>query len=221
MTDAALGGKTAVNAEFLKNSAGTFYPAEEVIIIPEFQTTLAKQDLQNGLVEMLKLWFINSALPDIQPDNDGHIRSRQILEYAKAKLDICAKDPFDRNDRRLLNLGHTFGHILESVSRYRIPHGNAVAHGMLISLRLSHLLGFYDKLGTGEMEEIIRKHGFGLQLREDLKLRFLKEADRLVRQDKKATQKGLTLILFRGYRQVFIHENVAIGAVTDLVPQCI
>jgi 3-dehydroquinate synthase len=221
MIDAAQGGKTSVNAGFLKNSVGTFYPAEEVIIVPEFLTTLAKQDLQNGLAEMLKLWFINPALSDIKPDYHEHSSSVQIMEYAKAKLDICTKDPIDRNDRRLLNLGHTFGHVLESVSRYQIPHGQAVAMGISIALKLSEKLRFIDSETALRMEHLLTDFGFGIKLDSAIAKVFLAQAKTLAAHDKKVGIEGFVLVLFRGYRQVLITEALSLDEIVDFLPSCI
>jgi 3-dehydroquinate synthase len=221
MTDAALGGKTAVNTDFLKNSIGTFYPAEEIILLPDFQSTLSAEDLQNGLAEMLKLWFINPELSDLKPNKHNMITPEQILEYAKAKLAICSADPEDRGQRRLLNLGHTFGHMLESVSRYSLPHGAAVALGMAIALRLSSRMGSLDSETAARIEAILLEYGLPVHPDASLAKRLLEKADMLIRQDKKAIARGLPLVLFKGFRQVYLEESAAISSVTELLPDCL
>ncbi|HPR18407.1 MAG TPA: 3-dehydroquinate synthase family protein, partial [Candidatus Cloacimonadota bacterium] len=129
MVDAAVGGKTGINFAGIKNGVGTFFPAEKIIISADFLPTLAAGQLLEGRTEIVKMSFLpesnlanlfseNAPLPDL------------IREAVNAKMRLCVIDPEDRKERRLLNLGHTFGHVLESTSNYTISHGNAIAVGM-------------------------------------------------------------------------------------------
>jgi 3-dehydroquinate synthase len=221
MIDAALGGKTGINLGYQKNAVGTFYPADEILIIPEFQDSLPESELQTGLAEMLKLWFIDKELSLPKLNMHKLITPEQLVEYAKAKLQTCSNDVEDKAERRLLNLGHTFGHILESISHYKLSHGRAVALGIAIALKLSCKLGYLDFEAAAEMEKTLID--FGLHTRADAEIAklFLDKAGTLIRQDKKAGENGLPLILFKGYRQVFIDESVPLSSVLDLLPECI
>jgi len=144
MIDAAIGGKTGYNHLGIKNLIGSFYPAEQIFIYPPFLDSLAKKELRQGWAEVLKYSLLEDSLqiPDLQriplPQN------RLLMDCAMFKMEICANDPFDLGERRLLNLGHSFGHALESASSFRIPHGDAVVMGIYFVTDLSHKLGQLD-----------------------------------------------------------------------------
>ncbi len=143
--DAAIGGKTAVDLERGKNLVGAFHWPARVVVDPELLATLPSEELENGLAEVVKtgllvgepLWEL--AVPD------------QVRRCAAVKAAICLRDPLDRGERVQLNLGHTFAHALETASGYTLPHGRAVALGLLAALRLS---GLEDEART--VEELLR-----------------------------------------------------------------
>ncbi|HPG57266.1 MAG TPA: 3-dehydroquinate synthase family protein [Candidatus Wallbacteria bacterium] len=158
MIDAAVGGKTAVNLGGFKNCAGTFYPADEIIICPEFLRTLPVKEIENGLFEALKygVLFSKTMLDEIFENQrllkkyraqNGFGKREAAVQAANSpiffgiikkcvefKTRIVKKDPFDKNERLALNFGHTFGHAFESVSGGAIPHGAAVGLGMAVEL---------------------------------------------------------------------------------------
>ncbi len=131
--DAAIGGKTAVDLERGKNLVGAFHWPARAVIDPELLDTLPPEELRNGLAEVVKtgllvgepLWELETA--------------QQVRRCAAFKAAVCLSDPLDRGPRAQLNLGHTFAHALETASGYLLPHGQAVALGLLAALRLSGL----------------------------------------------------------------------------------
>jgi shikimate kinase / 3-dehydroquinate synthase len=131
--DAAVGGKTAIDLRGGKNLVGAFHWPARVAIDPDLLSTLPDDELRNGLAEVVKtgllageeLWALETA--------------EQVRRCAVFKAAICLRDPFDRGERAQLNLGHTFAHALEAASGYSLPHGKAVALGLLGALRLSGL----------------------------------------------------------------------------------
>jgi shikimate kinase / 3-dehydroquinate synthase len=131
--DAAIGGKTGIDLDDGKNLAGAFHWPARTIVDPELLETLPPDELDNGRAEVVKvgllagepLWAFE--LPD------------QIRRSAAFKAAICLRDPYDRAERAQLNLGHTFAHALEAASGYTLPHGRAVALGLLAAMRLSGL----------------------------------------------------------------------------------
>lgn len=154
MVDAAVGGKTGVNTPYGKNLIGTFYPPKEVWIDGIFLKTLPESQWINGLVEMIKAGLIASpSLYNALKDNvelwkkrDLDFIMQRIYESVSIKLDIVEKDPEEeRGMRRMLNLGHTFGHALENLEKYTLDHGRAVAIGILTSCYLSKELGYLDE----------------------------------------------------------------------------
>ena len=141
--DAAIGGKTAIDLPGGKNLIGAFHWPVRTVIDPATLETLPQEELENGLAEVVKtgllagepLWEL--PLPE------------QVRRCAAFKTAICLRDPHDRGDRVQLNLGHTFAHALEAAAGFELPHGRAVALGLLAALRLSGL-------DTTAVEETLR-----------------------------------------------------------------
>ena len=142
MVDAAIGGKTGVNLDGYKNMVGVIRQPEFVYIDPAFLRTLPEREVRCGLAEMLKTFLLSdqalfeeavAALPEIP--------ARLILEAGRLKEAIVAEDPFETGRRTILNLGHTFAHAIEKLSCGTIPHGEAVATGIVLACRLSDRLG--------------------------------------------------------------------------------
>ena len=146
--DAAVGGKTGINFNGLKNEIGAFAPASAVIISTCFFPTLPSEQIKSGFAEMLKHAMLNSR-EEFQQLLNFHFDSidlEHLLEHLKAsvkiKENIVAQDPTEQGLRKALNLGHTVGHALESFaleSGKPVPHGYAVAWGLVAEAVLSHM----------------------------------------------------------------------------------
>ncbi|BAE81062.1 3-dehydroquinate synthase [Chlamydia felis Fe/C-56] len=144
MIDASIGGKNGINLRGLKNRLGTFYPPKDVWVCPEFLTTLSKQEWCYGISESIKHGCVADAYiwEFLHSYGDTLFSSRTILnEFIKRncqiKAVIAAKDPKDKNLRKILNFGHTIAHALETLSEGHIPHGLAVSVGMMIEIKIS------------------------------------------------------------------------------------
>lgn len=148
MVDAAIGGKNGVNTSLGKNLIGTFYLPQHVLIEPLFLKTLSKDELWNGKVEMLKYGLISD--PDLFEMD--HFESF-IFSAIEVKRRIVAQDLNEQGLRRLLNFGHTIGHALELLSGYKLPHGTAVAAGIVIESRLSYEMGILDFASLEKIEK--------------------------------------------------------------------
>lgn len=145
--DASVGGKTGINFNGLKNEIGCFNEAGNVIISTCFYDTLPESELKSGYAEMLKHGLLTSSQEFLA------LTGRQVTDYpdslmlemlqrrVEVKRRIVTVDPREHGIRRALNLGHTAGHAFESLAMERrrpIPHGYAVAYGLIVSLILSH-----------------------------------------------------------------------------------
>jgi shikimate kinase/3-dehydroquinate synthase len=131
--DAAIGGKTGVNLPEAKNRVGAFHWPVQTIIDPGLLGTLPAAELENGLAEVVKTGLLaGEALWELPT-------AKQVRRSAAYKAAVCLQDPHERGRRAELNLGHTFAHALEAASDYELPHGKAVALGLLAALRLSGL----------------------------------------------------------------------------------
>jgi 3-dehydroquinate synthetase/shikimate kinase len=131
--DAAVGGKTAVDLPGAKNLVGAFHWPERVVVDPVVLETLTETERANGLAEVVKTGLLAG-----EPlwELDEHDQIRRAVAFKGA---LCLQDPHDRGPRTQLNLGHTFAHALEAAAGFSLPHGRAVALGLLAALRVSGL----------------------------------------------------------------------------------
>ncbi len=150
--DAAVGGKTGINFNGLKNEIGVFREADAVVISTCFYSTLPSSELLSGYAEMLKHALIDSrqsfedlinfSITDADLESLLPLLQKNVL----VKKRIVEEDPFEHGLRQALNLGHTSGHAFESWAMAKsrpVPHGYAVAWGLIVDLILSHnTLGF-------------------------------------------------------------------------------
>jgi 3-dehydroquinate synthase len=137
MADAAIGGKTGFNYQFLKNNIGTFTLPKAVFLDTTFLATLPKIELDSGIAEVYKHSIIGDIdLWEYLKVNSKNIDLDYIVQSSKTlKLEIVNKDPFEKSIRKKLNFGHTMGHAIESYlldSNTPTLHGFAIAKGMII-----------------------------------------------------------------------------------------
>jgi 3-dehydroquinate synthase len=143
MADSCLGGKSSINLKDAKNVIGNFYPPKNIYIDVNFLRTLPLDDYLSGVSEMVKICLAKGKaefedfVKKVELDNLERIKVEDweslISQTLHAKKFFIECDEFDLGVRKLLNFGHTFGHALEAASGYRIPHGIAVAFGMLVA----------------------------------------------------------------------------------------
>ncbi len=201
MVDAAIGGKTAVNLACAKNQVGFFHAPEAVCICPEFLATLPETEIVSGLFEMVKTALLSDVrqfetlLTSIERLHTQGISQDGLRDAIKHCVDfknaVTQSDPHETGVRKILNLGHTFGHGIESFLLERhspVPHGVAVAMGMECSLYLS-----VKKLGFSQEKYL--KYSRTLANLVDVKRFTLRDTERILsymRQDKK-NREGLIL----------------------------
>jgi shikimate kinase/3-dehydroquinate synthase len=194
--DAAIGGKVGVDFGMAKNMIGAFYPAEMVVIDPRFLHTLSPTLLSEGLAEMVKIAVIGdadllAALEDLANAVAIVDRPDLIKRAALDKVKVVQCDPYDRGERALLNFGHTVGHALEAFSEFRLPHGHAVAIGMVVATHISIELGLCAPELLDRLITLLERFGLPTvlpQLDSDLLLR-------LMAHDKKRTAGELRFVL--------------------------
>jgi 3-dehydroquinate synthase len=140
MVDSSIGGKTGINHPLAKNAIGAFHQPRAVVIDPVFLETLPRRELQGGAYEVLKSALLGDralfrSLRNAPAGLAGweHREMENAISSAcRIKAEVVEKDEREGNLRRVLNLGHTIGHALESVTRYRrFTHGEAVGWGLL------------------------------------------------------------------------------------------
>jgi len=162
MCDASIGGKTGIDHQFLKNIIGTFAMPEGVFFYPKYLETLDFTELRSGFAEMLKHGLIADkqhwedliSIEEITPHNIEPFIKRSM----EIKNDVVSKDFKEENVRKILNFGHTIGHAIEGLFLKKgnlIPHGEAVALGMICETHLSFLSGLIDvKISTSIIQNL-------------------------------------------------------------------
>jgi 3-dehydroquinate synthase len=175
MVDAAVGGKVAVNMGNMKNVLGVFYQPSLVIIDLEFLSTLPKEELVNGLAEVVKYAFtLDSELYSYLKSNNTSILSMSgraleevIAMSVKNKLTVVREDPYDtKGVRVVLNYGHTVGHAIEALSHLRVGHGRAVAVGMVYEAIAGAELGYTKPHVVDKLVELLKAFGLPTSLEE-------------------------------------------------------
>ena len=142
--DAAIGGKTAIDLPQGKNLVGAFHWAARTVIDPALLETLPEAQRREGMAEVVKTGLLAGEPFWELPDEE------LVRRCAAFKSAICLRDPHDRGERAILNLGHTFAHALETAAHYGgVTHGQAVALGLLAALRISGR-------DTAVVEEVLR-----------------------------------------------------------------
>lgn len=188
--DAAVGGKTGINFHQFKNEIGVFAEAESVLISPAFFGTLPRQELLSGYAEMIKHALLQGiddtlALLEQDPATLSQLQMLELLERSvKVKQRIVAIDPHEQGLRKALNLGHTFGHAFESWHLKLgtpVPHGYAVAWGLVCALVLSHLRFKFDSALLRRVARYVERN-YGTPV---LRCNHYNELIELMRHDKK------------------------------------
>ena len=158
--DSSVGGKTAIDLPAGKNLAGTFYQPWLVLCDPDCLTTLPEDIFRDGCAEVIKYAVLGNApfFDDLRAGS-AHAQLEHIIETCVTmKRDIVAQDEFDRGQRQLLNLGHTFGHGIEACSGFAVSHGSAVAIGMAMMVRAAAAFGLCTEKTRDTVVDILRQY---------------------------------------------------------------
>ena len=166
--DSAIGGKVGVNHALGKNLIGSFYQPSAVLIDPSVLTTLPRREFRAGLYEVIKYGMASSRVlfDRIARDRsaisarDPRVITDLIAESCRIKAQVVSTDEQEAGPRRVLNFGHTAGHALEAVTRYRrYRHGEAVAYGMLVAADLACSRGALSERDRQALADLIRGLG--------------------------------------------------------------
>lgn len=215
--DSCIGAKTSLNFNSYKNLIGTFYPPSEVYIYPGFLLTQKPVDYYSGIGEMAKLHIMSgkdntglfvSALSEIKA-----IDVNKLVEMVKRSLLIkksyIEEDEFDTGIRNLLNYGHCFGHAIESVTDFCIPHGQAVVIGILLANLVSRMRGVLsvdreEFFARNILLPIIKVNRENISFDPDLMVKAMKK-------DKKNTGSKLAIVI--------INDNYDLTRLNDLTEE--
>jgi 3-dehydroquinate synthase len=213
--DSSVGGKTGVNHPLGKNMIGAFYQPECVLIDTDALKTLPDRELKAGLAEVIKYAFINKVefLDWLEENREGILAGNaELLAEAvriscEQKADIVAQDEREGGIRALLNLGHTFGHAIETASGYgNWLHGEAVAVGMVMAADLSMRLGWLKPVDAKRIKETLKNYGMPVAPPADIDEEKYQE---IMLSDKKARSGKLTFILLKGIGHAVIEKDIS------------
>ena len=222
MVDSCVGGKTGVNHTYAKNSIGTFTQPDMVIIDSEFLTMLPKRQLISGFSEIIKHSLIQDAdLFDsfegmeafdfesfVEDFNDILYRSCRI------KADIVEFDEKEKGMRMLLNFGHTFGHMIETLTSYSVyTHGEAIFAGMEFATYISHKEGEISREDFKRVQKVLLKSGILIELPK-VPINIIES---IVSKDKKNRAKGIHFIYLERLGKAFVKETSVEKIVKEFV----
>ncbi len=185
--DSAYGGKTGIDLPEAKNYVGAYHQPAGVIVDPDLLATLPQQELDSGWVEVLKTALIAGGSLWEAVSSGASADERTIFACARTKLRTVAADERDGGRRQVLNLGHTVGHAIETVTNYsRYRHGEAVGLGLLAALRLS---GRQEL--RAQVQELMEEHRLPVRL-EDVDVTAILQA---IGRDKKRVGADVPFVL--------------------------
>jgi len=231
--DSSVGGKTAIDVPQGKNLIGAFHQPRLVLADIDALTTLSARELRAGYAEVAKYGLIDDApfFAWLETNaaallaGDRAAQAQAVRRSVAAKARIVAADEREGGQRALLNLGHTFGHALETAAGYSgdLLHGEAVAAGMGLAFDVSVHLGLCPRADAARAKAHLRAAGLPAGLL-DLAQRGLTPppADRLLdlmRQDKKVSAGNITFILTRGIGRAFIAPDVDTRQVAQVLSE--
>lgn len=231
--DSSVGGKTGINTAQGKNLIGTFHQPSLVLADTGVLTTLPLREMRAGYAEVAKYGLLGDAVffGWLETNwrglfgNDVSTLTSAIETSVKAKAAIVLRDETETGDRALLNLGHTFGHALESWTGYssRLLHGEGVAIGMCLAFRLSEQLGYCASGTTARVEAHLAAVGLPTRIGHiplDTATNERADPDQLMAamaQDKKVKDGRITFIMVRGIGEAFITREIEPATVRDFL----
>ena len=210
MADAALGGKTGIDFQGYKNMIGTFSPALEVRICIDLLNSLPDREYMNGLAEIIKhgllrdteiLKILNKQHKAVL-DRDRDVLTELVERSIKVKAWYVEQDAVESGIRAHLNLGHTFGHALESVSGFiGFSHGEAVIWGIIKALKAGVLMGVTEPSWLTEVLDLVERYSYNLETPEDIDSDSLMEA---LEKDKKKKGSSVQFVIQRQQGDTFL-----------------
>ncbi len=219
--DSCIGGKTSLNFLKYKNLLGSFYPPDRIIVCPSFFKTLSQKDFESGLGEVVKfnimagpngLDYIEGELENLLSRNDLSLKKciENSLQFKKTFIEI---DEFDRGERIKLNFAHTFGHGIETVTDYVIPHGTAVAIGMIMANYISMSRKMISEEFYSKCESVLKRI---IHVDYDFSMMSFDEYIKAVRKDKKQVNDQITAVLLSGdNRDLVIVHDVQLNEISE------
>ena len=228
--DASIGGKNGVNLHSYKNILGTINQPEWIYICPQLLRTLPEDEFKAGIAEVLKTFILfdkemyataveyftrvaqkydnreNCSLTygEIAVEHNLELLTQIIGKCAQYKSGVVERDEFEKGERRLLNLGHTFAHSIEKLTQGEISHGYAVSIGMVIAAQIAQAMGTAQEGFAGKLAKDLRSCGLPATLEQCPATAHLKmgELAQAIKKDKKVHGSNIHFILPKGLEDV-------------------
>ena len=206
--DSSIGGKTGVNSKLGKNLIGSFYQPKLVVSDIDILKSLPKRELICGYAEILKhalilkggffKWLKNNS-NELLKSRNLNLLKKAIIERCKIKLYFVNKDIFEKNNRMILNFGHTFAHAIEAQNKYskRINHGEAVIMGMMMATKFSYLKKICNLNTLNDLKEIYDSNNLKYDIKKFFKKNEYQKIADYMSADKKNNDKKINLILLK------------------------
>lgn len=210
MVDSAMGGKTGIDFAGIKNCVGSFYAPRLVVAALDYLNTLSKADIRSGFGEIAKYAMIGGEgiISDFRLS--GSVDEKLIANCCRIKSKYVSSDEHDNGARRILNLGHTFGHAFEAASNFTLCHGEAVAYGLIASSRFGQRLGIVTPESVCKTESLVRELVIG-QARVSIK-----GAARYIVHDKKSSGDAIEMVFVNEFGKPFLKSIPLSRAVSFL-----
>ncbi len=219
--DSSVGGKTAVNHPMAKNMIGAFHQPKCVIIDVSVLNTLDKRQFRSGLAEVIKygigfdrIFFewLEQDMPQLLQMSHDHLITA-IKKSCLIKANIVSEDEREQGLRALLNLGHTFGHAIETAGEYKQwLHGEAVAIGLYLAADLSNRMGYLPTSEVSRVKALLERTGFITHRPREVSVNQFMET---MSRDKKIIKGQQRYILLKAIGDAFICPDVPLKMVTD------
>jgi len=208
--DSSVGGKTAINLPLGKNMVGAFYQPQAVFIDTSTLKTLPHREFNSGMAEVIKYGLINDAsfldwiganIPNIL-EHKSDTLNYLIQRSCENKAKIVSADELERGIRATLNLGHTFGHAIETALGYgKWLHGEAVAAGIMMALFMSWKLGFLHKDQVGEIKSLLTHFSLPTEAPNQI---TSEQFIAFMSKDKKNIDSSIRLVLLKSFGDAFV-----------------
>ena len=220
--DSSVGGKTAINHPLGKNMIGAFHQPSRVVIDIDTLSTLPRRELSAGMAEVIKYGLMRDAdflcwLEDHMPElmaRDATSLIEAIGRACRHKAEIVAEDEREQGARALLNLGHTFGHAIETGMGYGVwLHGEAVAAGTLMAARLSMRMGWLSTADVARIERLFAAAALPVRAPDLGAERYLE----LMRHDKKVRRGRLRLVLLKTLGEAVVSEAASEAEIMEAI----
>ena len=220
MVDSSVGGKTGINTLQGKNLIGAFHQPSAVYADVDTLTSLSVAEIQSGLTEAMKMFMTSDkesfafAEKNLEKalEKDTSVLAGIISRAVRIKASVVERDERESGERMVLNFGHTIGHALEKLSKYRLLHGQAVALGIAVETQIARNLGRLSAEGLASVQAVLQR----LQAPVSVLKRFT-SADIIsaTKGDKKSLAGHAQYVILKQIGEVAVRDGQFVEAVED------